>query len=93
MTSKVSLSGYIIVADTDLDAVKEALVEHIRLTRAEDGCLSFKVTQCKDNKNRFDVAEIFRTQQDFDLHQQRVQNSAWGRVSKNVERHYKIEKL
>ncbi len=41
--SKVVLSGYISVAETNLPQVKAALPEHIRLTRAESGCVVFTV--------------------------------------------------
>jgi len=45
--SKVILEGHIIVPDADLNAVKEELDNHIKLTREEDGCLIFNVTQDK----------------------------------------------
>jgi len=39
---KVVLSGHIIVPLADRDAFKEALAEHIELTRNEPGCLTFE---------------------------------------------------
>lgn len=87
---KVVLQGYIRVAEDELDAVKQALPEHIELTRSEPGCLQFSVEQDKNQQNRFNVYEVFESQQAFEFHQQRVKNSHWGRISTNVERHYQI---
>ncbi|EJZ21814.1 putative quinol monooxygenase [Rhizobium sp. Pop5] len=48
-TGKVRLSGQLICASLDeIDIVQKYLPEHIRLTRAEPGCLSFEVTQTED---------------------------------------------
>lgn len=88
--SKVILSGYILVADSDLAAVRQALPQHQSLTRAEDGCLVFNVTASHTSPNRFDVYEEFIDQSAFEYHQARVQASAWGRITSNVSRHYQI---
>ena len=87
---KVTLQGHIIVPNADLESVKRELINHIELTRAEDGCVVFEVTQDSDNKNRFNVYEEFVDQLSFESHQQRVGQSAWGKITVNVERHYKI---
>ncbi len=91
--SKVVLKGYIIVPDSDLTAVKEELPIHIDLTRKEAGCLIFEVTQDEASKNRFDVYEEFIDKESFAHHQERVRNSKWGSVTKNVERFYEITGL
>lgn len=88
--AKVVLKGYIIVTDDDLPAVKQELENHKRLTRAEEGCLIFEVTQSEDNPNRFDVYEEFTDKEAFEKHQVRVKSSYWGEVSANAERHYEI---
>jgi len=90
--SKIILIGHIVVSDIDLVAVKEALTSHIELTRQELGCLVFDVSQDETNKNQFNVYEEFIDRNAFEAHQQRVANSDWALVSKNVERHYRIEK-
>lgn len=90
--AKVVLSGYIYVPVDDLAAVEQALPRHIELTRGEAGCESFTVTQSERDKQRFDVHEVFASETDFANHQQRVQESDWGRVAKAAERHYTIEK-
>lgn len=88
--AKVILSGYIIVPTHDLKAVQIELTKHIQLTRQEMGCLVFTVEQSPDDPARFNVYEEFTCQQAFELHQQRVKNSTWGDVTKNVTRHYQL---
>lgn len=88
--NKVILKGFIIVPSADLSAIKKALISHKELTRNEPGCLMFNVTQSESNVNRFDVHEEFINNAAFEQHQIRVKNSAWGKVSANVERHYEI---
>jgi len=88
--SKVTLTGHIIVSDADMEAVKVELVNHIALTREEEGCIVFEVKQNADNANRFDVYEEFTNKESFTKHQERVRNSDWGVVSANAERHYEI---
>jgi len=88
--SKIILQGHIIVPESDLSIVKNALVDHIELTRAESGCLVFNITVDSLNPNKFDVYEEFCNQDSFNHHQQRVIQSAWGRVTHDVERHYHI---
>ncbi|NAW99258.1 MULTISPECIES: putative quinol monooxygenase [unclassified Vibrio] len=88
--SKVILKGFIVVPKAELTAVINELDNHIRLTRLEDGCLIFEVTQNEENPYRFDVYEEFRDQAAFDKHQLRVKSSTWGKVSANVERNYEV---
>lgn len=87
---KIILQGYIEVPDTDLDIVLSELPHHLELTRAEAGCLVFDVEQDPVRKTRFRVYEEFVSKEAFDLHQQRVKASAWGRITGNVQRHYTI---
>jgi quinol monooxygenase YgiN len=87
---KIILQGHIIVPESDLTIVKNVLLSHIELTRAEQGCLVFKVTVDSLNSNKFNVYEEFCSQEAFSHHQIRVKQSIWGQVTHNVERHYKI---
>ena len=89
--NKVILSGHIVVAESELIAVREALPIHIKATRAEKGCIVFNVVEHMMEIGRFDVYEEFETSDAFRFHQNRVQKSEWGVVSKNVVRHYRIE--
>ena len=86
----VKLQGFIVVPTEELDIVKNELINHKHLTLQESGCLTFSVTQDKNNFCKFDVYEEFVDQAAFDKHQARVKSSKWGNITKNVERHYQI---
>ena len=88
--STVTLNGYIIVPESELSSVLDELPNHIALTQAEPGCMHFSVVQNSDNVLRFEVSEQFRDRTSFEKHQQRVRESFWGEVTRNVERHYVI---
>ena len=87
---KVTLKGFILIPESDLELVKTELVNHTRLTLEETGCITFSVIQSPENPLRFDVYEEFLDKASFELHQQRVKASHWGKVTVNVERHYEI---
>lgn len=87
---KIVLEGHIVVPGSDLAAVMAELPTHIRLTRQEEGCLRFDVTQSPDAENVFFVYEEFVHRVAFEAHQQRVKSSDWGRVAANVQRHYQV---
>lgn len=58
--SKVRLTGYILVADEDLSAVKQALPLHRKLTLAESGCVSFEVLPDNKNPNKYNVMKCLQ---------------------------------
>lgn len=87
---KIYLTGYIDVPDDRLEAVKSALPQHISLTRAEPGCLSFDVVQNENIRGRFMVAEVFVDQAAFDAHQTRTKNSDWFKTTEAIPREYSI---
>ncbi len=89
--TKIVLSGYILVPDSDLTAVRQALPQHIAATRAEPGCLVFKVEQDRSERGKFDVYEEFVDHEAFEFHQQRVRQSDWGRISRGIQRNYTVE--
>ena len=78
--SKITLEGYILVPDSALAIVKTELLNHIELTRKEEGCLVFEVSQDSENIHRFNVYEEFQNERSFEAHQQRVSHSKWGEV-------------
>ena len=82
--------GHIQVPVDDLDALLREMSEHIRLTRAEPGCLAFEIRRSGDDDCRFDVYEVFESQDAFDQHQIRTRHSRWAAVTVNVARHYDI---
>ena len=88
--AKVTLKGYILVPEKDLQEVRRELVNHRRLTLEEPGCVSFIVTESAESPLRFDVFEEFVDRQAFALHQARVRASRWGHVTVDVVRHYEV---
>lgn len=87
---KVILRGYIEVPADDVGRVEAELANHIRLTKAEEGCLVFEVVRVGSNPHRFQVYEEFADAAAFERHQTRVKASKWGEVTADVARHYNI---
>jgi len=90
---KIQLTGNIDVPADCLAEVSAALPEHIRLTRAETGCISFNVTPSPDVAGRFDIAEVFTDRAAFDAHQVRTKASDWAKLTKDIPRQYQIEEV
>ena len=90
---KIHLNGYIEVPVERLGAVRAALPEHIRLTRAETGCIRFDITSSPGHSGRFDVSEVFIDQASFDFHQSRTATSNWAKITDGIPRHFKIEEI
>ena len=88
--AKVTLKGYILVPEKDLQAVRCELINHRRLTLKEPGCISFIVTESAESPLRFDVSEEFVDRLAFDFHHARVRASRWGQVTVDVTRHYEV---
>lgn len=93
MTKKsgtIRLSGKLICASPqEIEIIKKFLPEHIRITKAETGCLSFEVTQTTDPLV-WRVEECFTDQKAFEQHQQRTRGSAWWQATLKISRDYKI---
>ena len=86
----VTLNGFLRCENPDEAArVRAALPDHIRLTRAEQGCLSFEVTQTP-NPLVWAVAEEFTDPAAFEAHQARAQASDWALATKGIARDYQI---
>ena len=90
MADKIVLSGFIAVAQAEVEVVLEHLPEHVALTLAEPGCLVFEVRQRAVTPTIFDVYEEFQDAEAFAGHQARVKASSWGAVTKDVERTYTV---
>ncbi|MCV2869962.1 antibiotic biosynthesis monooxygenase [Defluviimonas sp. WL0002] len=90
--SNVILTGFLVCRSLEeADRVSHLLPDHIRLTRAEPGCLSFEVFRSMADPLRFAVREVFRDRAAFKAHQVRVQCSIWGRATRCIPRDYRIE--
>lgn len=88
--AKVFLRGHIQVPPGRIEQVRAALPDHIALTRAEPGCLSFEVVEDADNSGRFVVSEVFVDQDAFEAHQARTMQSPWAAVTSGIPRDYAI---
>lgn len=72
--------------------VRANRADHIRLTRAEPGCLTFDITDT-DDPMTFEVMESFRDRAAFDAHQDRTRDSDWFAATKGILRDFMIEEL
>lgn len=89
--TKIYLEGYMDVPLEALEEVNLALKDHIRLTKAEEGCEKFDVILSEEKVGRFMVSEVFSSKESFEAHQARVKNSDWGKVTEGYPRHYTVE--
>ena len=86
--SAVHLTGLLVCKTADeATIVARHLPEHIELTRAETGCLSFEVTPTADPMV-WAVDEHFANEHAFRLHRERTADSNWGRATVGIERRY-----
>lgn len=93
MSGAVTLEGWIAVAPDELARLRPLLDEHVRLTRAEPGCLAFSVMPNAGDPLRLDVAERFRDRAAFDAHRARTAASPWGAATRHLVRRYRIEEV
>ncbi|MFN7223516.1 MAG: putative quinol monooxygenase [Paracoccaceae bacterium] len=89
----IRLKGHLIcMTEDEAQTVRQYLPDHIRLSRAEPGCLSFDVSQT-DDPMIWDVHETFRTRADFDAHQTRTRDSRWFDATRHILRDFRVEEL
>lgn len=86
----IVLTGHIDVPEDRITAVRAALPDHIALTRAEPGCLSFNVDEAPDTPGRFHVSERFVDRASFEAHQTRMKTSPWADITAGIPRHYTV---
>ena len=84
----VRLTGHMELPLARREAVLAALPDHVRLTRAEPGCLRFDV---KEGDGRLDVFEDFLDDAAFAAHQARIRGTAWEVVTAGLARDYAVE--
>lgn len=86
----VRLTGFLrCTSMAEVETVQRHLPDHVRLTRAEPGCISFEVTQT-DDPLVWRVEELFADQAAFDFHQQRTRASEWFTATSAIAREYGI---
>lgn len=85
----LTLTGRLICANEDEAArVRAHLTEHIRLTRAEPGCLRFDVVSV--DALTWQVDEDFTDRAAFDAHQTRTAGSVWAAFTHGIRRDFAI---
>ena len=86
----IHLTGTLICATPeDARLVERLLPEHIRLSRASAGCLSFTVLPQPDGLT-WAVDETFADRAAFQAHRARTVASDWGRATAHIPRSYQI---
>lgn len=86
----IKLTGRLVCKDADEAAlVRQYLPEHKKLTKEENGCVSFEVTETADPLI-WKVEELFSNQTTFDAHQTRTRASVWGSETRAIAREYDI---
>ncbi|MEX0310354.1 MAG: putative quinol monooxygenase [Tateyamaria sp.] len=86
----VTLDGFLRCAnDAEAERVRAALLEHIRLTRAEPGCIRFEVDPT-DDPWVWHVSEAFVDPAAFEAHQARAQATSWATQTQGIARDYTI---
>jgi quinol monooxygenase YgiN len=80
------------MTETEAEAVRRHAPDHVRLTRAEPGCLSFAI-DATDDPLVFEVLESFRDRAAFDAHQARTRESAWFEATRGILRDFRIEEV
>lgn len=89
----IRLRGQLICMTEDEAAtVRRHLPEHIALTRAEPGCLTFDVS-ATDDPMVWEVMEAFRDRVSFDAHQARTRESAWFQATRGCLRDFRVEEI
>ena len=86
MAGNIVINGTLACTPGDLGMVNAALPDHIRLTLAEPGCISFAITPSADTPCQFDIAERFVNRAAFDSHSARTKASDWWNRTSHIPR-------
>ncbi|MCA0273571.1 MAG: antibiotic biosynthesis monooxygenase [Proteobacteria bacterium] len=88
---RIALNGFLLCRSLEeADRVSVLLPEHIRLSRANPGCLRFEVFRSQSDPVRFAVSELFRDREAFEAHRARAADTIWARATKGIPRDYRI---
>jgi len=80
----IRLTGTLRCAPDEADTVRAALPRHLRLTRAEPGCIAFDVTETVPCV--FSVSERFADRAAFETHQVRTRASDRWQATRHITR-------
>ena len=86
----ITLTGNLIcTVPQDADIVAQYLPDHITLSRAEPGCLWFRVNQSADPLI-WTMDEGFVDASAFAAHQSRTRASVWGQATAHIKRDFQL---
>lgn len=86
----ITVTGQLIAADEDeAGLVRQYLPDHIRLSRAEPGCLTFNVDQTADPLV-WALDESFADMTAFQAHQTRTKASIWFEKTAPLKRDFQV---
>lgn len=88
--ARILVRGFITMPRDQIATVMRHLDEHVRLTRAEAGCLKFNANQDGAHPERINVDEAFVDRAAFEAHQARTGKSVWADVTKGMLRTFDI---
>ena len=89
----IHVTGRLICAsEAEAAIVRAMLPEHIRLSRAEPGCLTFNVSPSADPMV-WVLDESFQDHAAFEGHQTRTRASAWFAATREFERDFQVEEV
>ena len=92
--SRVRLTGFLRCRTLEeADRIAPFLAEHIRLTRAEPGCLSFEVHRSAADPACFAVSETYADAAALAAHRARAEVTVWARVTAGIPRDYQVTDL
>ncbi|MFV2001356.1 MAG: putative quinol monooxygenase [Paracoccaceae bacterium] len=86
MSENVLLSGTITCTAVKIESFRAALVQHVKASRAEPGCLDFEITPSPHDPLVFEVAERFVDRAAFEAHTTRTRASRWWRETAGLAR-------
>lgn len=84
----IQLTGTITVPKNRLDAFREALAVHARLSQQDAGCLVFEVTPDENDPCLYRVFEQFENRSYFEAHKRRAMTSDWWQATSDIDRAY-----
>ena len=87
---ELHLAGTLTATPERVGQVLDLLDDHIRLTRAEPGCLWFQIVQSRCNPCEFLVSERFVDRAAFEAHQARTAGTAWALGTSGLLRAFQI---
>lgn len=90
---KLKLNGQMVCQTPEQrEAILNHVDEHVKLTRAEEGCMEFSISETKDPMV-FQVDEMFSSEEAYQAHRARTESTEWAEATKGIKRQYNISLL